>query len=45
MPVPQELWEISNSPGCRNRGFLRNTAFEPLTLVKNPVYLVFMRNS
>jgi hypothetical protein len=31
--------------GRRNRVFYENTGFEPLTLVKNPVSLVFMRKS
>jgi hypothetical protein len=31
--------------GRRNRVFYENTGFERLTLVKNPVSLVFMRKS
>ena len=33
------------SPVGRNRVFYRNSAFKALTLVKNPVSLVFMRKS
>jgi hypothetical protein len=36
---------LGRSVGRRNRVFYENTGFEPLTLVKNPVSLVFMRKS